>query len=724
MNELKVTLQNCYGIPSLEKTFSFDPCVVHSVYAPNGFMKTSFAKTLKDYSTGTATKDVVFPERPTTREFLDENGAAVDPACLLVIEPYNQDFSSEKASTLLVNATLKQQYDAALVRIDEKREQLVNKLKQLSGLTGKTVTPETEISAVFVGKTLLDLSLEPPAVDSTLPASRIGVIVYAILFNDKTTTFLDSADVKAHIQEYIGKYNELVTQSPILNKKFNHVQAKGIHKSLGDSGFFSARHSVNLFNGTTRDEFLTANDLEIKIESEKQRILSDPDLAKIFNGIDKKLSNAELRTLRDYLYDNQDILPELADTKKFRRNLFAAYLEAEQGLFVALRDEYQSSKAIIEEAVRQANIENTLWKAVVEQFNRRFTVPFCLSVGNQSDVILKGTKPEIVFTFAHAGDSRSLDKNSLIGVLSQGERRALYILNILFEINARKNANQHTLLIVDDIADSFDYRNKYAIVEYLKEVVQFPDFNTIFLTHNFDFHRTISSRLGIRRENRSLAYREDTKVTLSQEKYQKDPFSFWKDNLDNPRYLISSIPFLRNLSSYCGYENEFKKMTSILHLKSDSTSITVSDIQAIVRAILIDKPTLTLPNPRTPIVEMINTLAEEILTEAHESAELESKIILSIAIRHIAESIMIRKINDPAFVNAIFENQTFELFKKYVSLFPGDTSIIQLLDEVNIMTPENIHLNSFMYEPILDMAPSNLKTLYINLKSAQNSHSE
>lgn len=28
------------------------------------------------------------------------------------------------------------------------------------------------------------------------------------------------------------------------------------------------------------------------------------------------------------------------------------------------------------------------------------------------------------------------------------------------------------------------------------------------------------------------------------------------------------------------------------------------------------------------------------------------------------------------------------------------------------MTPENIHLNSFMYEPILDMANEHLKELY------------
>ena len=33
------------------------------------------------------------------------------------------------------------------------------------------------------------------------------------------------------------------------------------------------------------------------------------------------------------------------------------------------------------------------------------------------------------------------------------------------------------------------------------------------------------------------------------------------------------------------------------------------------------------------------------------------------------------------------------------------------------MTPENIHLNSFMYEPIIDMSDEHLKKLYNDLKN-------
>ena len=42
----------------------------------------------------------------------------------------------------------------------------------------------------------------------------------------------------------------------------------------------------------------------------------------------------------------------------------------------------------------------------------------------------------------------------------------------------------------------------------------------------------------------------------------------------------------------------------------------------------------------------------------------------------------------------------------------GDKDIIKVLEKVNIMTPENIHLNSFMYEPILDMDIVELLNLY------------
>lgn len=59
-------------------------------------------------------------------------------------------------------------------------------------------------------------------------------------------------------------------------------------------------------------------------------------------------------------------------------------------------------------------------------------------------------------------------------------------------------------------------------------------------------------------------------------------------------------------------------------------------------------------------------------------------------------------------------SQTGKLFGRYRSEFDTDDkhrNAIITLENVNIMTPENIHLNSFMYEPILDMSILELKEL-------------
>ena len=79
-----------------------------------------------------------------------------------------------------------------------------------------------------------------------------------------------------------------------------------------------------------------------------------------------------------------------------------------------------------------------------------------------------------------------------------GERKALYVLHVIFGIETRIKNKEETLVVVDDIADSFDYQNKYAIIQYLKDICDQGDglFKMLVMTHNFDFFRTIESRLA------------------------------------------------------------------------------------------------------------------------------------------------------------------------------------------------------------------------------------
>jgi hypothetical protein len=176
--------------------------------------------------------------------------------------------------------------------------------------------------------------------------------------------------------------------------------------------------------------------------------------------------------------------------------------------------------------------------------------------------------------------------------------------------------------------------------------------------------------------------------------------------------LVASIPFVRNIAEYCGLNGEHNTLTSLLHIKNNTTSIRVSDVGKIIENIIKDANINDLTTNNTVVINVIYDTADKIIKSNTAECELEDKITLSIAIRLKAEEYMIKKISDQNFVDSISKNQTFELFKKYKELCSGEQRAIEIINSVCLMTSENIHMNSFMYEPILDMSSDNLKRLF------------
>jgi len=682
-------------------------------------MKTSFAKVFMDQSQGVDSSDLIFTERTSERSIKNESGNDLLQGQLFVIEPLNSSYKSNKLSTLLVNKELKEKYDQIHENISIKKDVLLKEIKPFTGLKDNI---EEALSLAFTHspkefyKSLIRVKAE--VLDNS--EAEFGDILYKNIFSEKILSFLKTKDFNTKLADYISKYDELIDSSTYFKKGvFNHNNASVVAKNLKDNGFFKAKHSIYLKSDNEKVEITTQAELEKVITQEKDSILSNPELVKAFDALDTKLkANKELRDFRDYLLSNLKILPELKNIDEFRQKLWISYLKIATEAYAALETEYSAGKDEIEKIVEAAKKEETEWRNVIDIFNKRFSVPFRLSVENQEDVILKSEGPNIKFIFKDVSEEKPINETDLLKVLSNGEKRALYILNIIFEVEARKRANQETLFIIDDIADSFDYKNKYAIVEYLKDISLVEGFSQILLSHNFDFFRTICGRLDMDRKQKLHTVKSDEETKLVEEKYQGNPFNHWKTKLEeNNAMLIASIPFVRNIVDYSGDQNNFIRLTSLLHIKPDTRTIKISDLEEIHKSVLKDKTNLSLPNRDKLVVDLIYEEAEKITNENVEVIDLEGKIVLAIAVRLKAEEFMVSEINDSEFVGAITKNQTFKLYEKYTSKFQGKQEQIKILGQVNLMTPENIHINSFMYEPILDMANIALVGLYGDVKS-------
>lgn len=534
---------------------------------------------------------------------------------------------------------------------------------------------------------------------------------YHDIFDDKKVVkgFLDK-NIKL-LDEYINKYNELLSKSILFKNmddgSFGTNQVDNLTEALKDDAFFKANHTIKI-----GEEIITSNkELKDLAQSEINRIINNKELLDKFTKIEKQIKNIALRKFKDIIQRDNLLLLNLKDYEGFRKKVFISFLKEFENDIKLLVDNYKNQKEAISNIIAEAKKEQEKWKNIVDLFNSRFFVPFTVSISNQEEVILKEEVAQFSFEF-YDGDKMEIDTEQLKQNLSMGEKKALYILQIIFEIEAKREKNQDVLLIFDDVADSFDYRNKYAIIEYINDIKESNNFKSIIMTHNFDFYRTLGSRLCISRENIFMVSKnEEREIKLERGEYLKAVINDLKKKSENSdiKAFISLIPFVRNLIEYTKGENDndYIMLTNCLHIKNDTNTLQAICINNIIKSIL----NIQSNNSQNLIKDMIYNEAQNILNDNNlNPIYIENKIVLSISIRLKAEEFMIKKLINNNILNEIKNNQTRELFKAVKNNISYKEKII--LQKVLMMTSENIHINSFMYEPILDTSVEHLKALH------------
>lgn len=735
--------ENCYGLKELIlPNIDFSHCNKAIIYAPNGVMKSSLSRVFDDISKGVATKDCIFQDVVSSYSvmhyanqytFSSDNANARLTATdkIYVVNTFTDsfEFTKETVSTLLADEATRTAYNDLTARFSREIRQIEDKLRTLTGLTKPQIKE----------KIIADLGLNENS-DWTDIIGRINELFntrqtfdflntcsYSELFNDKVMTVYRKEEFITFIEEYIENLNALLGDNPILNERFSDRNAESLGKELAKHNLFNAQHTIHLKDGVTVIHSL--DEWNSIVNEQLERLYSLPELSTVFQNLKKLLTaNGEVSRLRDIIVAHREIIPQLRDIPALKIQVWLDCFSKLDLPFENYYDRISQYTDQIRTLYEQANAQSERWETVVSEFNRRFRVPFEVQIENKANFLLKDEVPNLSFKYTRGSatqQSATLKKNDLMMSLSTGEKRALYLLYILFDLERIKQqarmGGERFLIIADDIADSFDYKNKYAIIEYLYDLGNTPDIDLLILTHNFDFYRTVKSRLDIARTHCYISERDkEGIITVTEFKYQNDFFknvviagirNVHTSDDNKKKLLLSSIPFYRNLCDYSCKTEEFAELTCFLHLKTtplNTQTLKISDLWNIVKPFLGNAAFPCIDeNYYSAIIRIADLCASDDTSEVL----LDNKLVIAIAIRLMAEKFMQNTImlNGQTCADAN-KNQTRKWFIQAKPYLSAEQNAI--IEEVNLITPESIHINSFMFEPLIDISGWALKELY------------
>lgn len=725
MNKLSLNWENCFGIKELKQDFNFDKSQIQLIYAPNGTMKTSFANTMKCIETGKNKPSDRLNSALGSKYELKMDDNDVSPQMIYVINGDEDIDSSAAFVNFLASKDLKDKYDTIYAKITKEKDALMTKLKTVS----QSSDCEKELLETFSSNWKGNIF---SVLDNIYSQLTVPFHHYEFRYND---VFDKKGAVKGFVekykndlQNYIVKYDDLLSQSTFYQKKNGHsfgtFQASQLCGSVEDESFFAVDHKIVLSN---QEEISSTEALKQKIQDEQDKILNDKNLKKIFDSITKAIDkNADLRGFKSVIEKHQEWIAEIVNYDDFKKKVWLGHLASNdvKPLLEEYKKVFDDNKSELQNVITEAGKQKDKWNEIIGLYKSRFHVPFNVSIENQEDIILKSEAAKLKFSYLDENDHAiDTEKDKLDLILSRGEKRAFIILQFIFDMESRKSINQETLLVMDDISESFDYQNKYAIIEYIKDLSLNRNFYFLILTHNYDFYRTVSSRLNVRGGNLWLVEKDEKRqIHFNKGEYTGNVFvNAFIGHDDDDKIFISMLPFVRNLIEYTEGESssDYLKLTSCLHQKNDTKSTTIKEVADIMEKFTQNKG-IKHDKSSNKFYYLVMNTAETIASDPNlNSIKIENKIVLSIAIRLLAEQYMHDAMIKAGKIENDFEtssNQTGYWTRKYKEFCPNDSNA-SVIEEVNMMTPELIHLNSFMYEPLIDMSVNHLITLYSKCKA-------
>jgi hypothetical protein len=277
MKKVSIDFQNCFGIKKLNYAFNFAKHPNYILYASNGMMKTSFAKTFKALSSKRKPSDEVYSRKTICDVKVDNT--PITPEQIFVINSYEDEYISPNSAKLMVKKELRLEYDIAMSEISTAQSNFFGALDE--------ILHENQTSILLLCQFLncqpidviecLSKEIDKGIFSEDSYQINFSSIKYVDIISDAIANFLSEPKNIDLIKEYTDRYNELLEKSPIFKRGvFSHNNADVVSQSLSSNGFFDANHTI-YFYGINKT-INSAEDFYETLEEEKQKIFSDEKL--------------------------------------------------------------------------------------------------------------------------------------------------------------------------------------------------------------------------------------------------------------------------------------------------------------------------------------------------------------------------------------------------------------------------------------------------------------
>lgn len=726
-----VSFNNCYGIETLKYEFCFNdkPIIVH---APNGTFKTSFCKTIHDIINGLTPQDQVSKTSGTASILINGRAASSNQIILYYnVNTSKYDGIIEKSKALLLNQNLRNELEAVEQPYKQQLDSLVTEIKKDSGFKDDA-NLRNHLLKTFDVATIDELIKYLHRHLKRFKAIPFTLENYSHYFTSDIEKILQSQKTKTLIKKYESLCKKASKRiSFIQNDIFDVQDFLYIANTLEEKNYFMPGNSIKLVGKKT----IKNNDDLKKIKNEINKILSsDPTISSNFQILQDSIKNKRGGSkLSNNIKGNHLIAGYYCDysgfEKKYFLSLFKKYYNDVCNAY-ALKANYDKKLKAIR---KKASKDVTIWGKTVDVFNTRFDNKYSLEIVNKPDAVLGISDVSLLFKYKDNSIDYVVQLEDLYDkILSEGEKRAFLLLDIIFDIEKFKIEGKQKLLIFDDIADALDYTNKHCIIEYLKEIAENSLFDVLLLTHNFDFYRHFGKKVGLSHNNALFAGNDGKgNITIENGGYLNNLFLYLKVQAEKPNSLNSAlalIPFARtNVENRHKSQNEYLldknylKYTKMLHYRPNGgPNITGNSLYKLFSEDISIKAD-SLRNNSSRIYKIIYNQALAISSSTQINQKIEEKIVMSIALRIYGEKYMFKRLKSKRssispnfdFDKAEFGNTLGE-FRK---IFEEREKEIKILDSISILTPMEIHVNGFAYEPLIDYSITRLRTLFKELIS-------